>query len=217
MKIEGQTVINATRETTWDAVQDPAALKACLPGCESLTRLDDGTYEATITAGVASIRGTFEATIAFVDQNPPGSFRLQVSGAGAPGSVSGTVGVRLSDHDEGRTLLTYDGKVEVGGVVAGVGQRMLTSVANRMAGQFFDAFNGYLSAPAGAADSQVAAGRTEDIVTAGPKSGPLAVGTPAPTRAAGNTESPSFAGVALGGALVLAGVAVGAFVRGLRV
>jgi hypothetical protein len=69
---------------------------------------------------------------------------MHASGAGAPGQVRATVQIGLSPSDEGTTL-TYSADAVVGGPVAGVGQRMMTGVAKRMAGQFFKAIDAELT------------------------------------------------------------------------
>jgi hypothetical protein len=99
----------------------------------------------TVTAGVASIQGVYSGEVALHDQQPPGSFRLRASGAGAPGTVRADVLVRLEDAADGTTSLSYDADAVVGGMVGGVGQRMLTGVAKKTAGEFFRAVDGVLT------------------------------------------------------------------------
>ncbi|MEX0868165.1 MAG: carbon monoxide dehydrogenase subunit G [Nitriliruptoraceae bacterium] len=151
MKITGTQRIDAPREQVWDALQDPAVLVRTLPGCTALVATGDDTYEATMEVGVASIRGTYRGTVRLFDTQAPASYRMHVSGAGVPGTVDADVSVQLDD-DAGATVITYDADAQVGGMIGGVGQRMLSGVAKRMAAEFFRAVERDLQhAPAAAA------------------------------------------------------------------
>lgn len=121
----------------WDAIHDPAVLARTLPGCQSLEVVGDDHYRATITAGVASVRGTYTGTVKLSDPVAPSSLQLAAQGAGSAGTIGADVDVNLSD-DGDSTTVDWDATAVVGGMIGGVGQRMLTGVATRMAGEFFD-------------------------------------------------------------------------------
>lgn len=121
----------------WDALHDPAVLARTLPGCQSLEVVGDDHYRATITAGVASVRGTYTGTVKLSDPVAPSSLQLAAQGAGSAGTIGADVDVNLSD-DGDSTTVDWDATAVVGGMIGGVGQRMLTGVATRMAGEFFD-------------------------------------------------------------------------------
>lgn len=160
MKVNGSAVLHATPDAVYAALNDPAVLSGTIPGCESLTALGDDRYAMAVTAGVASIKGTYEGEVALSQQQPPTSFVLHAKGSGAPGTVDTTVTVTLADAGDGSTLLEYAADAAVGGMVGGVGQRMLGSVAKKMAGQFF--------------------GNVDDVLT-GVRPDPTPVGAPTPT------------------------------------
>ena len=128
MKITGSATLAADPQQVWDAFHDPAVLARCLPGCERLTELGPDHYAMTVTAGVAAIKGTYDGEVSLRDPQHPGSFTMKASGAGAPGTVDADVGVRLAPSTAGGTDLTYDADASVGGVIGGVGQRMLAGV-----------------------------------------------------------------------------------------
>lgn len=144
MKVNGTAVLHATPDTVFAALNDPAVLTATIPGCDSLTPLGDDRYAMVVTAGVAAIKGTYSGEVALTDQQAPSSFVLRAKGSGAPGTVDTTVVVTLVEQDGG-TLLTYAADAAVGGMVGGVGQRMLSGVAKKMAGQFFSAVDDHLT------------------------------------------------------------------------
>ena len=196
MKISGTAVLKAPVDQVWAAFNDPAVLARTLPGCQELREVGPDAYKMTVTAGVASIKGTYEGDVALTEQNPPGSFVLKAAGVGAPGTVSADVKVSLLESATGGTDLTYDADAVVGGVIGGVGQRMLTGVAKKMAGQFFAAVDADIAgvrAPAAAEDA------ARVVVGAGAAAG----GRPA-------FQGKDFLyGTLVGAAIALAGVAVG--------
>ena len=151
MKIAGTAVLHAPADRVWAALNDPAVLARTIPGCSSLEPDGADRYRMTVIAGVASIKGVYAGEVALHDQQPPGSFRLRASGAGAPGTVRADVLVQLADGGDGTTALSYDADAVVGGMVGGVGQRMLVGVAKKTAGEFFRAVDGVLSGAAAAA------------------------------------------------------------------
>ena len=62
---------------------------------------------------------------------------MRLEGAGAPGTIGADGRRPVRAADDGTTTIAYDADAVVGGMVGGVGQRMLTSVSRRMAGEFF--------------------------------------------------------------------------------
>ncbi|MEV4460310.1 carbon monoxide dehydrogenase subunit G [Microbispora sp. NPDC049633] len=165
MKVSGSALVAAERKRVWDALQDPGVLVRTIPGCERLETTGENVYAMTVTAGVASIKGVYQGEVALRDQEEPDRFTLGARGQGAPGTVEATVAVRLSDAGGG-TRIDYDAEAVVGGMIGGVGQRMLASVAKKTAGEFFAAVERHLlSAPAVPAVPAVPA-ESADAVTA---------------------------------------------------
>ena len=136
MKIEGSADIPAPREKVWAAFLDPNILAQALPGCEKLEAIGPNEYKATMKIGVAAIKGTFEGKVKLSDLEPPNRYRMAVEGSGGPGFVRGEAGMQMSDVDGG-TKVSYDADVQVGGLIASVGQRMLGGVTKMMLDQFF--------------------------------------------------------------------------------
>ena len=199
MKFTGENTLHAPVEKVWDALLDPAVLVRTIPGCERLEATGDNAYAMTVTAGVAAIKGTYSGSCALSDLVPHESLVMRLDGAGAPGTIGATVGVRFAPSDDG-TVVTYDADAIVGGMVGGVGQRMLTSVSRRMAGEFFGNVDGVLtgSAPGGSEASAVASVETQPGVFTAP-SRPSAVAS----------QRDFLTGVAVGAALVALGVLIG--------
>jgi hypothetical protein len=137
MKIEGTHQIHAPRDRIYAALINPQILQRCIPGCQSLDRTADNTYVATMKAGVGPVKGIFKGNVRLEDMQPPSHYRMIVDGKGGPGFVKGTGEFDLQDIDGG-TAIAYKGELQVGGVIAGVGQRMIEAAAKMLAAQFFN-------------------------------------------------------------------------------
>jgi len=199
MRITGHNSIAFPVEKVWDALLDPAVLVRTIPGCERLETTGEHTYDMTVTAGVASIKGTYAGTCSLSDLVPHESLVMRLQGAGAPGTIDATVHVSFRDGGEdGPTTVEYDADAVVGGMVGGVGQRMLGSVSKRMAGEFFGNVANAIGSPS-----------VEPVET--PVAGaPAATVFSAPPKKAGIGSQDDFLkGIAVGAGLVVLGVVVG--------
>ena len=138
MKIEGTQELHAVRDRVYAALTDPEVLRRCIPGCESLEKTAEDTYAATLKAGIGSIKGTFRGEVRLEDMRPPEHYRIVVEGKGAIGFAKGSADFDLEEKDGG-TLIKYSGELQIGGTIAGVGQRMIQGAAKMMASRFFAA------------------------------------------------------------------------------
>ncbi len=145
MKIDGTYTFAAPRERVYVMLRDPQLLKECIPGCQTLDLQPDGRYQANIKAGVAAIRGTFLGYVQITDEQADQSYRLIVEGSGGPGFVKGEAVITLTD-EEGGTHIEVVGDGQVGGMIAGVGQRVLLPAARMMMNQFFGCMQGKIEA-----------------------------------------------------------------------
>jgi uncharacterized protein len=159
MKMSGEEVIGAARETVWKALNDPQVLKQCIPGCESITKRSDTQLEARVIVKVGPVKAGFTGIVNLTDLNPPASYRISGEGKGGlAGFATGGADVRLEDADSG-TRLSYDVEAQVGGKLAMLGSRLIDSTARSMATQFFEKF---ASVVGGVPDEAVAApGKTK--------------------------------------------------------
>jgi uncharacterized protein len=137
MKVEGDYTFPGEPQQVWDLLLSPESLRQCIPGVETLTETSPDHFDALMKVGVAAIRGTYKGKVAIVDQNPPSDYTLQVEGSGGPGFVKGVARITL-EPTEGGTRVKVDADGQVGGMLAGVGQRMLPGVAKMLMNQFFE-------------------------------------------------------------------------------
>jgi carbon monoxide dehydrogenase subunit G len=215
VNLDGSAVLSADPEKVWAVITDPAVLARTIPGCESLEQVGDDEYKMNVSVGVGAIRGTYAGEVKLADQQRPKSYVMHASGAGAPGNVRATVTITMEPSDEGTTL-TYSANAVVGGPVAGVGQRMMTGVAKRMAAQFFKAIDDELTgaavlAPAAAAPAAAATPTSDASLVVG--GAPIAAartftGKATAVAPAGDAQT-LLIGAAGGAVLTLIGVLVG--------
>jgi carbon monoxide dehydrogenase subunit G len=202
MKISGANAIPFPVARVWDALLDPAVLVRTIPGCERLETTGENAYAMTVTAGVAAIKGTYDGTCVLSDLVEHRSLVMRLQGAGAPGTIDATVQVTFEEADDG-TRISYEADAVVGGMVGGVGQRMLSSVSRRMAKEFFDNVAASLGEqPAPASAVPTSEGAAGPVYTA-----------PARTTSAG-VSNDFLTGIAVGAGLVLLGVVAGRWSRG---
>jgi carbon monoxide dehydrogenase subunit G len=201
MKISGSNVVAQPIDKVWDAILDPRVLVATIPGCERLEETGEHQYAMTVTAGVASIKGTYSGSCSLSELKERESLTMKLQGAGAPGTVDATVDVAFADLGSEGTRISYEADAVVGGMVGGVGQRMLSSVSKRMAGEFFSNVGTAISAPSSVEPSGATAGLA-------PADAP-GVFT-APAKAGGISSQDDFIkGIVVGAGLVLLGVVAG--------
>jgi carbon monoxide dehydrogenase subunit G len=145
MKIEGSTDIPAPRDRVFAAFLDPSTLATAIPGCEKLEAIGPGEFKAVLKVGVGPVKGTFEGKVRLSDQEPPVRYRMAIEGTGGPGFVRGEAVMELAAV-EGGTRVSYNADVQIGGLIASVGQRMLGGVSRMMLDQFFGRMTEILSA-----------------------------------------------------------------------
>lgn len=219
MKVTGSAVLHAPRDKVWHALNDPAVLVRTIPGCHQLEAVGQDAYRMTLSAGVASIKGTYQGDVRLSDQQEPESFLMQASGAGAPGTISADVIVRLAEESDGVTRLDYDADAVVGGMIGGVGQRVLAGVARKTAGEFFQAVDDVLTgkADAATAEADAATAEADGRAAAHPENRQPAGVLRRPEAAAPAIPGGAFLqGAVFGAVTALAGALVGGWLAGRR-
>ncbi|MEI2415367.1 carbon monoxide dehydrogenase subunit G [Orrella sp. JC864] len=137
MQLKDQQIINLPVQQVWAALNDPAILQQCVPGCDTFEPVGENQYKVVMTASVGPIQAKFTGKLQLSDIVPPESYTLSFEGSGgAAGSGKGNATVQLAEVPEG-TLLSYAVSATVGGRLAQVGARLIDGVAKKMADQFF--------------------------------------------------------------------------------
>ena len=148
MEMTGEQLIPLPQAETWKALNDPAILRDCIPGCESIESIGDNQYEVVLTAKVGPVSAKFKGKMTVTESDPPHSYKLLFEGqGGVAGFAKGEAAVALKPEGSG-TRLSYAAKAAIGGKLAQVGSRLIDGVARKMADDFFTAFNEKLAGPA---------------------------------------------------------------------
>ena len=146
MEMTNTRVVPAPPDAVWAALNDPEALKACLPGCESLEKIGDDEWRAVMAAKVGPVSARFSGTMRMTDSTPPTGYTLKFEGqGGAAGFANGEAKVTLLPAAGGATALTYAVKAQVGGKLAQIGSRLIDGAAAKIADDFFARFSARLA------------------------------------------------------------------------
>ncbi len=158
MNIEGTYAIQAPRDRVFALLEDEQVLRRCVPGCRRLVREGNDRFAATLDIGLGSVQGTYEGTVTLSGKVPPERLEMTVDGKGNLGFVRGRGTLTLeaaAEQGSSFTRIVYRGDLQIGGPVAGVGQRMFQGAAKMTAGQFFAAIEAEAKAAEGEAPTPV--------------------------------------------------------------
>lgn len=145
MQFEAEHRFEGSRDLVWEALHDPAVLSRALPGNARVERLGEGKYAGEMTAGVGPVTAArFDVKVSLTDEAPPAAFTMNVDGRGSAGFVQGTVAIDLAEAGSNETLMRYRADLQIGGRIAGVGQRLLDTVGKGMARQSLSVVNDHL-------------------------------------------------------------------------
>jgi carbon monoxide dehydrogenase subunit G len=140
MTMSGEQQLGAPRDKVWAMLNDPAVLKACIPGCETLDVTGENEFSAVATNKIGPVKARFKGKVRLTDLDPPNGYKISGEGdGGIAGFAKGGATVALSDKDGG-TLLTYNVEAQIGGKLAQLGQRLVNGAAKKLADDFFAKF-----------------------------------------------------------------------------
>lgn len=145
MEMTGEQQIPVPQQTVWQALNDLAVLKACIPGCESIVATGDNQFDVALTAKVGPVSAKFKGKLTLSNLDPPNGYSLTFEGqGGVAGFAKGGAQVTLVP-DGSATRLGYSVKANVGGKLAQIGSRLIDGAARKLADQFFTAFNKHVA------------------------------------------------------------------------
>jgi carbon monoxide dehydrogenase subunit G len=157
MELTNTRIVPAPPSAVWAALNDPAVLKECLPGCESLERAGDNAFQAVMATRVGPVSARFTGRVTMSDIDPPNAYTLHFEGqGGAAGFARGEARITLAPEGERQTSLHYAAKAQVGGKLAQIGSRLVDGAAAKMTDDFFTRFVERVGAPAGSAPAAAA-------------------------------------------------------------
>lgn len=180
MEMAGEQRIAAPRQRVWEALNDPAVLQACIPGCQALEKDGEDRFTAVAEVKIGPIGARFKGAVALSELDPPNGYTITGQGnGGIAGSAKGKARVRLAEDAGGGTLLSYVVEAEVGGRMAQLGGPIIDATAKQLATKFFSRFDEVVAGRAVAAAPAPAAPVAEAV------SAPAPLAAPAPVPAGG--------------------------------
>ena len=139
--MNGQQIVPLSQQRTWDALNDTAMLKQCIPGCDSLDQVAENQYQLTMTSKIGPVSAKFKGLMTLQDVDAPRAYTMVFEGqGGVAGFAKGRAAVALAP-EENSTRLSYSVKANIGGKLAQLGARLIDGVARKLADDFFKAFN----------------------------------------------------------------------------
>ena len=137
LKMTGSEIIDTNSLNLWEALLDANVLKDCIPGCEDMIEVNESEYNLKLNLKVGAVGGSFEGLIKLTELNKPKSCKLNLSGGGSLGNGKGIARITIEEKSPNSCILIYEAEGNVGGLVAGVGQRVTLGVAKHLAKKFF--------------------------------------------------------------------------------
>ena len=145
MEMQDEVRIPASREKVYAGLNDPEILKQCIPGCEELIKHSDTELEAKVTLKIGPVKAKFGGNVTLDKSKAPEQFSLSGEGnGGMAGFAKGGADVELEEDGE-ETILRYTAKADIGGKLAQLGSRLVTSTSQKLAGKFFENFKEVMS------------------------------------------------------------------------
>ncbi len=140
MDISGEYVIPASRELVWELLNDPEVLRQCIPGCEEIQQTAEDEFSAKVVLKMGPVKAKFNGSVRLSDKNYPQSYRISGEGKGGiAGFAKGGADVLLAEVEDG-TRLNYQVDAQIGGKIAQLGSRLVTSTSKKLASKFFETF-----------------------------------------------------------------------------
>jgi carbon monoxide dehydrogenase subunit G len=147
MQMKDSQTVPASRDKVWAALNDPAVLKQCIPGCQELDMTSPTEMTAKVVIKVGPVKATFGGKVTLSDLDPPNGYRITGEGSGGvAGFAKGGAAIRLEATGDDETILHYEVDSQIGGKLAQLGGRLIDSTAKKLAGEFFTKFGAVVSA-----------------------------------------------------------------------
>ena len=83
MVMTGEQQLAAPREKVWAMLNDPAVLKSCIPGCETLDVIGENEFQAVATNKIGPVKARFKGKVRLTDLDPPTATRFRARATAA--------------------------------------------------------------------------------------------------------------------------------------
>ena len=136
MHLEGEHTFTDNLPAVWERLNDPDVLARVTPGLKELHLQETDQYQAVFEIKMGPINSHFDGSLRVVDRVDGESYRLLISVDGKVGTVEaeGTIAVRAEEEE---TIVSFAGDAKMTGVLARMGQRVISGVGRMFTKQFF--------------------------------------------------------------------------------
>lgn len=138
MQFSGEHTLNAAPPIIWAMLMDIDTLVKVVPGISHLEKTGDNTYKSTLDIKLGPVNGSFTGNLLLDDLNEPAGFTLRMQQNSKMGNANAAIKINLSPVDNNHTAIAFDGDVKLSGLLASIGQRVMSGVSNTLAKQFFE-------------------------------------------------------------------------------
>jgi len=124
---------------------DPEVLAKITPGVSELELLEEDKYAAISNIKIGPVKGSFKGKIDVIDKQEPSSFSIKLEQLSKIGNANGVIKMNIDEVDANLTTLSFDGNVQLSGLIARTGQRVLSGVANTITKSVFEALENHIA------------------------------------------------------------------------
>lgn len=139
MTLNGTYTVNAPAQTVWNMLMDPDTLARVTPGITSLERIDADNFKAVAEVKFGPVGGAFSGNLKITDRKEPEHFTLEIQQNSKIGNANAVVHMNMKALSASQTEVSFEGDVKLSGMLATMGGRVVTPVANMLSKQFFEA------------------------------------------------------------------------------
>jgi carbon monoxide dehydrogenase subunit G len=157
MQIEKSFQVKESIVKVWSLLSDPRRVAACVPGAKITEQVDGNRYKGAISVKVGPSTTDYKGELEIVRLDAE-NHELEILGKGQDvrgrGSASMKMTGKLRSLEDGGTEVTSVSEVNVVGILAQMGSRVISEVSNIMFGQFIKNFQTQLQQPVDAVEAE---------------------------------------------------------------
>jgi uncharacterized protein len=141
VKFNQSAQIPVAREPLWDFLMDVPKVARSLPGVETVSQIDDTTYQGTLKVRVGPISLNLQGKIIVEERdrdNWRAALRAEANDRMAAGAVKGKTTMALKELGANQTELSVETDVSILGKIGEFGQPIIRKKADAMLKEFVE-------------------------------------------------------------------------------
>lgn len=156
LRIEKTFQVKEPLDKVWSFLSNPRKVAVCVPGAQITDQVDEKTYKGAISVKVGPSVTDYKGEVTIVRLDPQ-NHEIEILGKGQDvrgrGSASMKMTGKLRALDDGGTEVTSISELNVVGILAQMGSRVITEVSNIMFAEFTRNFQTHLEGLANASEA----------------------------------------------------------------